>query len=377
VSGSDGSPAPGPISKGDRRAAVSETRASGSPPKAAEVAPPETDPKSGGGTGYAALPAERPPLGQSFRPPLGERLAEQLIYVLAMTAVAAIALIFVFIGREALPLFWEADARMEAPLGSLFFPKEWRGYDEPVYIWQPIGGTAKYNFVPLLVGTLKVTVLSMLLSVPIGVGCALFMATYAPRRLREVVKPMIELLAGVPSVVLGFFALIIIASWAQDTFGFTFRLNASVAAAGLSLAVIPVIFTISEDALQAVPRELREASLALGARQWQTSLRVILPAALPGIAAAIILGFGRAIGETMVVLMASGNAAVMEVFDPTTSVRTVTATIAAELGEVPRGVPHWRVLFLLGVLLFLVTFVLNVVGSIAVARLQRKLSAAG
>lgn len=348
--------------------------------------PPGTSPRPKGKGGDDRSPDEasanlpgpeaRPPLGRSFRPPLGERVAERLIYVLAMTAIAAIALIFVFIGREALPLFWEEVAREEAPLSSLFTPKQWRGYDEAVYIWQPIGGTPKYNFVPLLVGTVKVTLLSMVLSVPIGVGCAIFMVTYAPRRLREIVKPLIELLAGVPSVVLGFFALIVIASWAQDTFGFTFRLNASVAAAGLSLAVIPVIFTISEDALQAVPQELREASLALGARQWQTATRVILPAALPGIAAAVILGFGRAIGETMVVLMASGNAAVMEIFDPTTSVRTVTATIAAELGEVPRGVPHWRVLFLLGVLLFVVTFALNVVGSIAVARLQRKLSAA-
>src|SRR5690606_18462486 len=136
----------------------------------------------------------------------------------------------------------------------------------------------------------------------------------------------------------------------------------------------PVIFTISEDALQAVPRSLSDAALALGARKYQIALRVVVPAALPGIAAGVVLGFGRAIGETMIVLMASGNAAVVDAFDFGSSARTVTATIAAELGEVAQGDPHWRVLFFLGVLLFAVTFVLNLVGAIIVRRLQRKLT---
>lgn len=328
----------------------------------------------------APRPASRPgPGGRPFgrtRTPLWHRIAEKTIALLAMAAIAAIALIFIFIGREAFPLFWEHHAVEEVPAETLFVPQEWRGYDEPVYVWQPVGTPPKYNVVPLFVGTLKVTLLAMLFSVPLGIGAAIFMAQYASRRLREIVKPIIELLAGIPSVVLGFFALMVMATWAQDAFGFDFRLNAVVAAMGLSLAVIPIIFTISEDALQAVPKHLSEAALALGARKYQVSLKVVLPAAIPGIAAAVILGFGRAIGETMIVLMASGNAAVMELFDPTTSVRTVTATIAAELGEVAVGDPHWRVLFMLGVMLFGVTFLLNLVGSVAVKRLHKKLTAA-
>lgn len=318
--------------------------------------------------------ASAPPLGQSFRTPIWHRVAEKAIAVMALTAIAAVALIFIFIGREALPLFWE-HGHHGITLRDLFLPRQWPGYDEPVFIWQPVGSPPKFNVVPLFLGSLKVTVLSMLVSIPVGVGCAVYLAQYAPQRLREIVKPIIELLAGVPSVVLGFFALMMVATWAQDAFGFRFRLNAIVAAIGLSLAIVPIIFTISEDAIQAVPRSLSEAALALGARKYQTTLRVVLPTALPGIAAAVILGFGRAVGETMIVLMASGNAALMEPFDPATSVRTVTATIAAELGEVAHGDIHWRILFLLGVMLFAVTFVLNLFGTLAVRRLQKKLTA--
>lgn len=315
-------------------------------------------------------------LSRSFHTPLWHRIAERAIAILAMGAIAAIALIFVFIAREAVPMFWEADFADEVQLRDLFIAKEWPGYEEPVFIWQPVGEPSKFNVMPLFIGSLKVTFLAMLLSVPLGIGCAMFVALYAPRAVREVVKPVIELLAGIPSVVLGFFALMVVASWAQATFGFRFRLNAVVAAIGLALTIVPVIFTIAEDAIQSVPKTLTEAALALGARKYQVALRVVLPAAIPGIAAGVVLGFGRAIGETMIVLMASGNAAVMELFDFSTSVRTVTATIAAELGEVAQGDPHWRVLFLLGVMLFAVTFVLNVIGDLVIQRLQKKLTAA-
>lgn len=314
-------------------------------------------------------------LASSFRTPLWHRVAERTIAFLALAAVAAIALIFIFIAREAVPMLWEAEFAEEVQMRDLFFAKEWHGYDEPVHIWQPVGEPAKFNVMPLFIGSLKVTLLAMLMSVPIGVGCAMFIALYAPRAVREVVKPAIELLAGIPSVVLGFFALMVIASWAQATFGFRFRLNAVVAAIGLALTIVPVIFTIAEDAIQSVPKTLTEAALALGARKYQVALRVVLPAAIPGIAAGIVLGFGRAIGETMIVLMASGNAAIMEMFDFSTSVRTVTATIAAELGEVAQGDPHWRVLFLLGVMLFAVTFVLNLLGDLIIQRLQKRLTA--
>ena len=323
----------------------------------------------------ADAPPPRAPLGSSFKTPLSHRLAEKTIAALALVAVVAVVLIFLFVAKEALPLFWEQASSAGLRLRDLVVARQWPGYHEAVFVWQPVGEPAKFNVVPLFVGTLKVTLITMLVSVPVGVACAIYVSQYAGRRTREVVKPAIELLAGVPSVVLGFFALIVLATWVQTAFGFTYRLNAIVAALGLSLAVVPVIFTISEDALQAVPKHLGEAALALGARKYQTTLRVIVPAALPGIAAAVILGFGRAIGETMIVLMASGNAAVIDFFNPSTSVRTVTATIAAELGEVANGDEHWRVLFLLGLMLFGITFVLNKLGSVAVARLHRKLTA--
>ncbi len=312
----------------------------------------------------------------AFKTPLTHVIGERVIIGLAFLAIAAIVLIFAFIAKEALPLLWDEAALDEiGGLSALFEPRQWVGYTEAVYVWQPVGGTPKLNVVPLFVGTLKVTVLTMLISVPVGIAAAIYVSQYAPRWLRELIKPALELLAAIPSVVLGFFALIVLATWLKDALGLEYRLNALVAACGMSLAVIPMIFTITEDALSAVPASLQRASMALGARKWQTTLRVVLPAALPGIAAAVILGFGRAIGETMIVLMASGNAAVMEIANPTSSVRTVTATIAAELGEVARGDAHWRVLFLLGALLFVVTFVINRTGAMVIDRLHRKLTA--
>lgn len=318
--------------------------------------------------------ASRPPLSRRARMPILHRLGDALIHGLAWTAIAAIVLIFVFIAREALPLFFDAAAQEElGGLSALVSPRAWPGYDEPVFVWQPMGPIPKLNIVPLFAATLKVTVLSMLIALPIGVGAAVFVSQYASRRAREVLKPTIELLASIPSVVLGFVALIVLASAVQTLFGTTYRLNLLVASLALSLAVIPVIFTVSEDALSAVPRELVAAALALGARKHQVVLRVVLPTALPGIAAAAILGMGRAIGDTIVALMASGNAAVVELFDPTSSGRTVTATIAAELGEVTQGDAHWRVLFLLGLLLFVVTFALNRAGALVVERLHERL----
>lgn len=326
----------------------------------------------------AAGPARRVPLGQGYRAPLIDRIAERLILALASVAVVAIALIFVFVAKEAIPIFFEPQAQEElSGLGSLFIPRQWPGYDEAVFVWQPVGGMPKYNIVPLFVGTLKITLVGMVFAVPLAVLAAVFVAQYASPRWRDLLKPAIEMLASVPSVVLGFFALMVLATFVQDAFGLIYRLNAIVAGLALGLAIAPVVFTVAEDAISAVPKHYEAAALALGARKHQVVLRVVLPAALPGIAAAIILGFGRAIGETMVVLMASGNAAVMELFDPTTSARTVTATIASELGEVAQGDAHWRVLFLLGALLFVVTFVLNRIAAVVVERLHKRLTAGG
>ncbi|MBX7192388.1 MAG: phosphate ABC transporter permease subunit PstC [Sandaracinaceae bacterium] len=317
----------------------------------------------------------RPPLGQGLRTPLSHRVGEFVIHAMALAAVLAIALIFLFIAKEALPILFDTAAQDEiGGLSALVVPRQWPGYDVAQYVWQPVGEIPKLNVVPLFVGTLKVTLLSMLFAVPLAVGAAVYVSQYASKRSRELLKPAIELLASIPSVVLGFFALMILATFVQGLLGTTYRLNVIVASLGLTLAIAPLVFTISEDALSSVPKDLVHAALALGARKHQVVLRVVLPAALPGIAAAVILGLGRAIGETLVVLMASGNAAVVELFDPTTSARTVTATIAAELGEVTQGDPHWRVLFLLGTLLFVVTFVLNRAGALVIDRLHKRLS---
>ncbi len=313
--------------------------------------------------------------GPVVRRPLWHRMAELSIRVLAFTSIAAVVLIFVFVAREAWPLLTSAGIRHEVTLGQMWFSQQWPGYDAPEHIWQPVSEVPKYAVWPLLVGTLKVTLVAMLVAVPLGVGAALFVSQYAGRRVREVIKPVIELLAGIPSVVLGFFALMVMATWFQDWLGLDSRLNAIVAGVALSFAIIPVVFTVSEEAFGAVPRSYVEASTALGAPRWQTIVRVLVPAAGPGLAAGIALGLGRAIGETMIVLMASGNAAILS-GSLGDSVRTISATIAAELAEVVFGGAHYTVLFFLGVLLFGITFVTNLLGDWAVNRMKRKLGVA-
>lgn len=290
-----------------------------------------------------------------------DRIAEKLILAAALVAIAIIVLIFVYVGREALPLVTGASegVTLDAAFTSPF-------------TWQPVSNVPKYNVFPLILGTFKVTLIAMLVATPLGLAAALYTAEFAPPRLREWIKPAIELLAGIPSVVLGFFALMVLATWLQSGLGLTYRLNALTAGIALAFAVIPIIYTVSEDAITAVPRLYREASLALGASKAQTALRVVFPAAIPGIAAAIILGFGRAIGETMIVLMVSGNSATLSP-DPALPVRTLSATIAAEMAEAVVGSGHYRILFLIGVLLFLITAVLNWIGDRFNRRLREKL----
>lgn len=250
-----------------------------------------------------------------------------------------------------------AGAEINVGFSTLFLPNSFFE-DKPAYIWQPISHEPKYSLIPLFIGSLKVTLVGIVFAAPIGVLAAIFTVAFANRWLREVIKPAIEVLAGFPSVVLGFFCLITLASVIQGLFGTTFRLNSFVGGIGMALAVIPIIYTVTEDALSAIPKHLSEASLALGASRWQTAYRVILPAATPGVFAAIILGFGRAFGETMIALMATGNAAIVsgDIFD---SVRTMAATIGAEMAEVEFRSVHYGLLFLIGSMLFVVTFSLN------------------
>jgi phosphate transport system permease protein len=314
------------------------------------------------------------PLGVRRRQ-IQEGAIELGITLVALTGIAAVVLIFVFVAREAIPLFSNPELAKETDLGRMFLPQVWRAGRAATYTWQPVGNIPKYSMIPLFVGTLKVTVVAMTVAVPLGIAAAVFSSEFAPPRLREILKPVIELLAGIPSVVLGFFALVVLASWLQSAFGFTSRLNSVGAGLALALTIIPVVFTVSDDALTSVPRSFREASLALGATRWETAFRVVLPAAAPGVLAAVVLGFGRAIGETMIVLMASGNAATTT-WSFGDSIRTLPATIAAEMGEVVVGGGHYAVLFFIGIELFLFTFILNSLAAIIVRRLVRRMSGA-
>ncbi len=294
---------------------------------------------------------------------LTERAVEVLLRLCAISAVVSLVLIIVFVFREAWGVFATPEARAEAGLSNLF----------GVARWQPVSDVPKYGLWPLFLGTLKVVVVAMAFATPLGVLAALFSSEFASPRFRELLKPAIEILAGIPSVVMGFFALMVMASWLQAVTGSAFRLNALNAGVALGLGVLPTIFTVAEDALRAVPRSYREASLGLGATPWQTAWHVALPAASAGVAAGVLLGLARAIGETMIVLMASGNAPIASgsVLD---SARTFSATIAAELAEVVVGSPHYAVLFFLGAVLFTVTFAVNVVAGALTDRLRRQLA---
>lgn len=306
---------------------------------------------------------------------LADRLASVLIKGSAFLAIVSLILIFIFIGKEALPVITSVEVQKEAGLSKLFLPQAARPGADREFTWQPVSDVPKYSLLPLLAGTLKATVLAVLIAIPLAVAAALYTSEFAPSWAREVIKPCIEILAGIPSVVIGFFCLMVIAGWLQSAFGFTYRLNALTAGIGLSLAVIPIVYTVAEDAFSSVPQSFREGSIAMGASSWQTASRVVLPAAMPGVLAACVLGFGRAIGETMIVLMASGNAAMLS-WSPVDSVRTFSATIAAELGEVVQGSPHYHVLFFLGAFLFVMTFAINLLGRWWVGRLQKKLQGA-
>lgn len=301
-----------------------------------------------------------------------ERIIEFLIYQAAVTVIVALVLIFVFIGKEALPVLTSPEVHKEVTLQKLFLPQADKDGNKK-FMWQPVSTHPKYSLAPLILGTLKVTLVAILFAVPLSIAAALYTSEFAPSYLREIIKPFIELLAGVPSVVLGFFALMVLAQFLQNTFHFTFRLNAVNAGIALGLAVIPIVYTVSEDAFTSVPKSYREASLALGANSWQTARRVVLPAAMPGVFAACVLGFGRAIGETMIVLMSSGNAAIFSL-SLSDSLRTLSATVAAELAEVVVGSPHYHVLFFIGSLLFVFTFIINFLGQRFVARLEARLT---
>jgi len=231
---------------------------------------------------------------------------------------------------------------------------------------------AQYGVLPLILGTLMVSIGAILLALPIGLITAVYMSEVADIRIRNIMKPLIELLAGIPSVVYGFFGLVVIVPFIQNLFKLDLGETALAGSIVLAIMALPTIITISEDALRSTPTSLKEASLALGASKLQTLLRVILPHSISGITTASILGVGRAVGETMAVLMVTGNASVMPktFLEP---VRTIPATIAAELGEAPFGGTHFKALFALGIILFLITFTFNMIVEVVKTRREKSL----
>jgi len=311
-------------------------------------------------------------------------LAEKVIKAIAFLSIAVVALIFLFVFREAFPIFqmnndqasggeilvqesYGSTEEVSAPAAAAEI-EEATSQDESVPAtpsstllsksWLPVSDNPRYGIWPLFLGTLKVTLIALLFAAPVSILAAIYTSMFATPRLREIIKPVIELLAGFPSVVIGFFALMVMATVFQDIFGYASRLNAFVGGIAMGLAAIPIIYTLTEDALTAVPKTYTEASLGMGASRRQTAFYVVLPAAVPGIFAAVILGLGRIFGETMIALMATGNAAMISM-NPFDSVRTLSATIGAEMAEVVFGDTHYSVLFLIGSLLFIFTFALN------------------
>ncbi len=225
--------------------------------------------------------------------------------------------------------------------------------------WFPTATPApQFGFLPLVLGTVWVTVFAILFALPFGLAVSIYMSEVASDKMRKVLKPVIELLNGIPSVVYGFFGLIVIVPLLQDVFGLPVGESGLAGAIVLAIMALPTIITVSQDAMMNCPRSQREASLALGASRWQTIYKVVMPYSVSGITSAVVLGIGRAFGETMAVLMVTGNAAVipLSITDP---LRTIPATIAAELGEAPAGGPHYQSLFLLGVVLFFITLIIN------------------
>ena len=300
--------------------------------------------------------AERPRRGRAAL--LAERALEVLIRLSGMSAILFVAAIFFFVLREAAPIL----VKDEFSLAQFLFSTEW---------YPTSAQNVRYGTFALTVGTLSVTALAMLLAVPFGLGAAVYLSEFCAPRVRETLKIVIELLSAIPSVVWGFIGLTVMSRLIVNATGAPVGVNVLNGGVILALMSVPVIVSIGEDALKAVPDSYREAGVALGATRWQLVYRVLLPAARNGLLAAVLLGVGRAVGETMAVLMATGHA----VHIPTSvldSVRTLTANIAAELGEAPAGSDHYRVLFLTGTLLFLITFAVNLTADFVIRGIRRR-----
>lgn len=288
----------------------------------------------------------------------GEKALEALIYLCGISAIIFVLGIFFFVFKEAAPIL----TNEKFSLREFLFSIEW--YPTSVV-------KVRYGVAAMILGTLAVTALAMAIAVPFGLGAAVFVSEFCGPRLKETLKIVIELLAAIPSVVWGFIGLTVLNNLLIQLFHAPVGLNVLNAGILLALMSVPIIVSIGEDALKAVPDSYREAGLALGATRWQLVWRVLLPAAKNGLLAAALLGVGRAVGETMAVLMATGHAVNIPggLLEPA---RTLTANIASEMGEVNKGSEHYQVLFLIGVLLFLITFAVNLTADLVIRGIKRK-----
>ncbi len=284
-----------------------------------------------------------------------EFMITRLIKLSGYSAIIFVGMIFFFLLREGLP------ALTEVPFSSLFSTR-----------WYPI--EAYFGTLPLIGGSLIVTLGATLIAVPFGIGTAIYISEIAPRWMHDFLKPLVEILGGLPSVVLGFLGILVLSPYLRVFLDLPTGLTALAGAILLGGIAIPTVVSVSEDALDAVPKSYRDAALAIGATEWQTIWRVTLPAARSGVLTGVMLGIGRAIGETMAVMMVTGNAPILPkglgaLFEPT---RTMTATIAAEMGEVANGSTHYHVLFFIGIILFVISLIVNVAASAVVFRQQKR-----
>lgn len=275
-----------------------------------------------------------------------DELIRRIFFCIAASSILVLFLIMTFLFIEGLPIFKQVSF-FKFVFGTAWYPTD----DQP-----------DFGILPMILGSLSVTFLSSLLAIPLGIMTAIYLAEIASPRMRSIVKPFVEMLQALPSVVIGFFGMVVVAPLLQQWFDIATGLNMFNASIMLAFMAVPTITSISEDAIFSVPSELREASLALGANKWQTIANVVLPASLTGISTAVILGMARSIGETMVVLMVAGGAAMIpkSIFDP---IRPMPASIAAEMAEAPFHSDHYYALFATGMVLFMFTLMFNILAA--------------
>jgi phosphate transport system permease protein len=285
---------------------------------------------------------------------LGERVIEGWIFLAGLLAIIVLMGIIFILLKEGLPVFTHTP-----PWEFLFGAK-----------WYPVSDPPTFGIAPFFISTLMITLISTVIAVPIGVACAAYLSEVAPQRVNEIAKTVIELLSGIPSVMMGFVGLALLSPFVQSLFNLNTGLCGLTAAIMLSMMSLPIIVSVSEDALHAVPREFKEASYALGATKWETIWHVCIPAALSGIAAAVMLGVGRAIGETMTVLMVAGGALAVPT-SPTEPMTAMTAAIASGIGNAVRGGLQYQALFAIGLILFILTLGVNIIAERVLERQKR------